>query len=183
MKTRAIALPRVWESAELARLVLLMGIGIAISAIGMPQAITGPLVNALLILTVLSNGVSQAILVGMVTPLGAALSGILPLPLWVMIPFIALGNALFVSVFGALQTRNRWLALGAAAFVKFACLYAMVSLLAARPLHLIIGGVPQAISIPAAIAAMMSWPQLATALAGGVIAFGIAGIGKRLAHQ
>jgi hypothetical protein len=183
MKDRVLSLPKLWESTELARLALIMGLGIAISAMGMPQAITGPLVNALLLLTVLSNGVSQAILVGMVTPLGAALSGILPLPLWVMIPFIALGNALFVSVFGAFQTRNRWLALGAAAFVKFVWLYAMVSLLVARPLHLIIGGAPQAISIPAAITAMMSWPQLATALAGGLIAFGIAGIAKRLAHQ
>ncbi len=56
-----------------------------------------PLVNALLILTVLWLGVSQALFVGMVTPMGAALSGILPLPLWIMIPFIALGNAVLVS--------------------------------------------------------------------------------------
>jgi hypothetical protein len=168
---------------DLARLALMLAAGLGISAIGLPQALTGPLVNAMLLLMVLSNGVSQAILVGMVTPLGAALSGVLPLPLWVMIPFIALGNTIFVSLFGALHVKNRWLALSIAALAKFAWLYALVSLLAARPLHLLIGGATQAVAIPPALTTMMSWPQLATALAGGLIAFSIEGIAKRITRK
>jgi hypothetical protein len=183
MNAKQITWQKAWEKVSLIRLGLLLMAGLAISAIGLPQSITGPLVNALLILAVMNSGTGQAILVGMVTPLGAALSGVLPLPLWVMIPFISLGNAIFVSLFGAVQAKNRWLALVVAALAKFAWLYALVTLLVARPLHLLIGGVAQAVAIPAAIVNMMSWPQLATALAGGLIAFALAGLTKLLARK
>jgi hypothetical protein len=170
-------LNRAWnrsiEWTSLGRLLLLMATGLVITNLGLPQYVTGPLVNALLILTVLWSGVSQALFVGMVTPMGAALSGILPLPLWIMIPFIALGNAAFVSLFGGLRGANRWVALAVAAVVKFALLYAAVTLLVAHPLSLMISGHAQAIVVPQAIVAMMTWPQLLTAVAGGIIAFGV----------
>ena len=65
----------------------LMVLGVLIPSLGMPQPITGPLVNALLILSVGTVGVGPAIIVGMMTPLSAVLHGVLPLPLMVMIPF------------------------------------------------------------------------------------------------
>jgi hypothetical protein len=155
---------------------LLVAAALAITNVGLPQPITGPLVNALLLLTVEWCGVSQAIVVGMTTPLGAALRGMLPLPMLVMIPFIALGNAALAGVYGALRAKNRWVALVAAATAKFALLYAAVSLLLARPLSLLTAGGAQAATIPDAFAAMMTWPQLATALMGGLIAFGFRGL-------
>jgi hypothetical protein len=161
------------EWSTLARLVALMGTGLLVTNLGMPQWITGPLVNALLILAVLWGGVSQAIFVGMVTPLGAALSGTLPLPLLVMIPFIALGNAAFVSTFSSLYGKNRWLALAVSAVVKAGLLYVAVSVLVARPLSLVIAGQPQSIVMPGSIVNMMGWTQVLTALAGGLIAFGV----------
>jgi len=148
-----------------ARLVLILGIAVAIPNLGLPQWLTGPLVNALLILTVGWCGVSQAILVGMVTPVGAALRGVLPLPLLAMIPFIALGNAALVATYAALRRFGRWQPLLAAAGIKFVVLAAAVTLLAARPLSIAIGGAVQTLAIPQAIATMMTWPQLATALA------------------
>ncbi|NLD45210.1 MAG: hypothetical protein GX657_17160, partial [Chloroflexi bacterium] len=36
-----------------------------------------------------------------------------------------------------------------------------------------VGGVAQAVAMPAAIVEMMRWPQLGTALVGGVIALGV----------
>lgn len=173
MNTRELTWNRSIEWTSVGRLVLLMATGLLITNLGLPQYVTGPLVNALLILTVLWAGVSQALFVGMVTPMGAALSGVLPLPLWIMIPFIALSNAALVSFFGGLRSANRWLALAVAAVAKFALLYAAVTILVAHPLNLMIAGQAQAIVVPQAIVAMMTWPQLLTAVAGGVIAFGV----------
>jgi hypothetical protein len=152
---------------------LAIGTALAITNLGLPQPITGPLVNALLILTVEWAGPSQAILVGMVTPLGAAMRGILPLPLMVMIPFISLANAILVGLYGALRKRNRWLALGAAASAKALFLYGVMQFFVARPLHLQLDGKEQVVVVTEAFLSMMSWPQLATAVAGGLLAFGI----------
>jgi hypothetical protein len=179
MNAKEMTWGRSIDWAGLGRLAALMALGLLIPNLGMPQWLTGPLVNALLILTVLWLGVTQAILVGLVTPLAAALSGVLPLPLLVMIPFIALSNAVFVSVFGSLRSTNRWTALVAGAVAKSALLFVAVTVLVARPLSLIVAGQTQAVLVPAAIANMMTWPQLLTALAGGSIAFGIAWAGSR----
>lgn len=176
MEIKPGVLKRRGEWTALARLALVLAAALAITNVGLPQPITGPLVNALLLLTVEWCGVGQAIAVGMVTPLGAVLRGVLPLPLLAMIPFIAFGNAALASVYGALRNRSRWTALFAASVAKFALLHGAVSLLSARPLSLLIGSGAQAATIPDAFAAMMTWPQLATALMGGLIAFGILGL-------
>ncbi|NLS78013.1 MAG: ECF transporter S component [Chloroflexi bacterium] len=173
MNTRENVWSRSWPWAGTAQFVALLALAVIIPNLGMTQLVTGSLVNALLLLTVLWSGVTPALLLGMVTPLGAALRGVLPLPLWMMIPFIAMGNALYSATFGALRRTNRWLAVGAAAAAKFLLLYGVVTLLVSRPLNLLIGGSAQSVSIPASIATMMQWPQLATALIGGAIALSI----------
>ena len=180
MNTREMTWTRNVEWVGLLKLVALMGAALLISNLGMPQWITGPLVNALLILTVLWLGVSQAIFVGMVTPLGAVLSGILPLPLLVMIPFIAIGNAILVSVFGSVHRVNQWVALVIAAVAKAAFLFLAVTLLVAHPLNLVIAGQGQELAVPASIVNMMSWPQVLTALAGGALALGFNWTVKKL---
>jgi len=167
---REATVGRVGVVVGVARMVLLVTIALVITTLGMPQAITGVLVNALLILTVGYVGVKEATLVGMVTPLGAALRGVLPLPLWVMIPFIAMSNAVLVSVYDALRAKNEPLALAAAAVCKFALLYAVVTLLTAFPLSVGTANGAALVSLPGALAQMMRWPQLATALGGGLLA-------------
>jgi hypothetical protein len=165
---------------KLAKIGLLVSLGLLIPALGLPQQVTGPLVNALLIITVVTSGVGAAMLVGMVTPLNALMSGILPLSLMVIIPFIALANALFVGIFGALRTRNYWLGLGAAAVAKFGLLFTAVTWLVARPITVALAGGPKPVALSAAIVNMMEWPQLATALAGGVLAYGGIALYQRL---
>ena len=173
MNVRVRALSRNSSWIQVARLGMLIALGLLIPRLGLPQPITGPLVNALLILSVEMMGVGPATFVGMVTPLSALLNGVLPLPLMVMIPFIALGNVTLMGLYGTLRTRNRWLAMGVGAIAKFAWLYAAVEWMIARPLTVSVGAAPQAVPIPAALAQMMQWPQLATALVGGAIAFAI----------
>lgn len=164
------------EWVALARLALAAALALAVTNLGLPQAAPDPLVNAWLLLTVEALGVSQAIVVGMLTPMGAALRGILPLPLVVMIPFIALGNATLVGVYGTLRRSHRGVVLVCGAVAKFAVLYVSVALLRARPLVLAGPGGIQPVAIPEALWDMMRWPQLATALAGGVLALGVVGL-------
>ena len=167
IKTRVHSFDTIWP--RLGAFGLLLSAALVIPAFGWPQAITGTLVNALLLLTVELLGVGPAIALGTLTPLGGLMHGVLPLPMAVMIPFIMLGNATLVALYGALRGRNRYLALGVAAGAKCAVLYAAVTALALRPLALTVGGAAKPVAMPPALIAMMAWPQLVTALAGGLL--------------
>ena len=171
MKTQTYAFDSVWPRLGLFGLIL--ALALAIPAFGWPQAVTGTLVNALLLLTVELLGVGPAIALGAMTPLAGLMHGVLPLPMAVMIPFIMLGNATLVSLYAALRSHDRFVALGVAAVAKAAVLYAAVTLLAVRPLDLAMLGASRPVAMPAALVAMMSWPQLVTAVAGGLLAFAI----------
>ena len=157
-KTGSLTFDTLWP--RLGAFGLLLVLALLVPALGWPQPVTGPLVNALLLIAVETLGLWPAIALGLVTPLAGLLHGVLPLPLTVMIPFIMLGNATLVGVYSALRGRNRWLALGVAALAKFGVLYVAVTFVA-----------PLKIAMPAAIVAMMSWPQFVTAIAGGMLAF------------
>ncbi len=153
-----------------ARFGLLAAAALIIPNLGMPQAITGVLVNALLLLTVEWAGVGTALVIGMLTPIAAVLRGVLPLPLLVMVPFIALGNATFVSIYNLVRQRSQAVAVAAAAGAKFALLAAVVTVLASGALKLAGAEGAQAIAMPATLVTMMTWPQLFTALGGGILA-------------
>jgi hypothetical protein len=146
----------------------------------LPQGITGPLVNALLLITVETIGIGSAVLVGLITPLSALVYGVLPLPLMIMIPFIGTANAVLSTAYGALKERSRWMALVVAAVLKFVCLYAATVWLTVRPLEIAVNGTSQAVQMPSALITMMQWPQLATALAGGAIAFSLRWLANRI---
>lgn len=177
---------KVWTNTlnlEWTRVVLTVGLivlGVAIPQMGLPQVVTGPLVNALLLLSVETVGVGPAVLVGLSTPLSALANGVLPLPLMVMIPFIGIANAILSTTYGALKGKNKWLALAAGAVLKFVWLYGVTAWLTANPLQVAFGGAASAVRLPATLVTMMQWPQLATALTGGLIALGIVEGAKRL---
>lgn len=173
MNTKELVISKSIEWGKLAWVVGLVALGVVIPQMGLPQAITGPLVNALLLIAVETAGLGPAVLVGLITPLNALAGGILPLPLMVMIPFIGIANAVLSTVYAALKGRNRALALTVAAVLKFAWLYGVTTWLVTRPLQVALSGATQAIKLPATLVSMMQWPQLATALAGGLIAWGL----------
>jgi hypothetical protein len=160
-----------WQHAGV--IALFVAAGVLIPGLGLPQAITGPLVNALLFLAAEVLGVGPAALLGMVTPLSALLYGVLPLPLLVMVPLIALGNGLLVAVYGALNWRRRAMGFVLASVAKALWLSACVALLTARPLQIAVGGARETISLPPALIQMMQWPQLLTALGGALLAWGM----------
>jgi hypothetical protein len=137
------------------RTAILMALTLVIQMMGMPQYATGPLVNTMLYIAAVFVGIWGGVAIGLVTPVIAFWRGILPAPLGPMIPFIALGNAVLVIVYGLLEKRNKYVAVIIASVVKYLVLS---------------GGVRILGDLPPKIAKMMQVPQLITALAGGAIA-------------
>jgi len=134
------------------------------------QLITGSIVNALLFASVAVMGLESAFLLCLVPSLISIYMGLLPITLAPMVPFIMTGNALLVLTFSKLGKKNFWLGAGSAAVVKFIFIWSVGMLLANSVLH----------GISNAVFMMISWPQLATAIIGAVIAFTFLKATKRL---
>ena len=150
----------------LARLAILIAFTLVIQMAGLPQPVTGPLVNALLLITAAILGGLSGVALGCMTPLVALLRGQLPPVLAPMVPFIAAANALLVFVFHAFFVRKSrewhvYAGIIAAAVVKY--LFLMLSAQVLLPA--VFGH-----DIPAVFIIAMSTPQLITALVGGLIA-------------
>jgi hypothetical protein len=125
------------------------------------QLITGSIVIALLFVSVAVFGLETAFLLCLIPSLISLYTGLLPLAIAPMIPFIMTGNALLIIVFTKLKSRGFWYGALPAAFVKYIFIYSVGMLLANSILH----------GIAKNVLLMISWPQLATAIAGTCIAF------------
>ena len=66
--------------------------------------VTGSFVNAILIISVMFNGLSSGIVIALVSPFIAKLLGIGPF--WTLIPFIALGNIVLVLIWYLIGKKN-----------------------------------------------------------------------------
>lgn len=148
------------------RTAILLALALIFQMGGFPQPITGPVINAILFLSVFLVGPAAGISIGILTPIMAFIRGILPPPLGPLIPFIAIGNSFLVLVYAitskVLQVKieqvftwRRILAMVIAAIIKFLILAGAVTFL---------------VEIPPPIAQMMTLPQLYTALVGALIA-------------
>jgi len=126
------------------------------------QPVTGSLVNMSLVLAVFLIGPLEALLLGLMPSVFALASGLLPLPLTPMVPFIMAGNAILVVIYYYLGRKHFGLAIIAAAFGKFLFLYAIASLL--------INFLPHSKQMLAFVS-MMGWAQFMTAVTGGVLAY------------
>lgn len=122
--------------------------------------IIGSLINACLLITLETAGLTAALLIAAVTPVVAYLQQLLPLP--VFIPPVAAANILYVLLFRAGLTWGRASAIGLAAVGKTVFLYFTFAWLLTL------------INLPPRLATgllfVMSWPQLVTAILGGVLA-------------
>lgn len=167
------------------------------------QWVTGPIVNAALILSVFLLDIRGAMLIGLLPSTIALSTGLLPATLASMVPFIIISNVIFVLVIdyffchsesrvsemknpldsddmgfkGFLrQTQDRplaslrttstkyWFGLILAAGLKFLFLFVTSGLVIKLLLNQ---------KLTATVLQMMSWPQLFTAIIGGMLAFGI----------
>ena len=126
------------------------------------QFVVGPIVNATLFISAATLGTAGAIMVGLVPSVISISVGLLPAVLAPVIPFIMISNAILVLVFGIFKKRNFFLGVVVASVVKYLFLYATSSIVISLLLKK---------EVAASVTQMMSWPQLLTALIGGVIAF------------
>ncbi len=125
------------------------------------QLVTGSIVNALLFICASVMGIESAFLLCLIPSLISIYTGLLPLALAPMIPFIMTGNALLVLFFSMFGKKNFWLGAIPAAVVKFIFIWSVGMILAQSVLK----------GIASKVMLMISWPQLATAIAGAAIAF------------
>lgn len=145
---------------------------VAIQMLGFPQLVTGPAVNSMLLLSAHYIGAIGGVLVGVVTPWVAFLRGILPPPLAPMIPFIVLGNAVYVLSFSFCRRRLKNSTVGSWGGIVVGSLAKFV---------LLSGAVRFLVTVPAPAAQAMQLPQLITALLGGLLAVLLAKMLKKLA--
>jgi len=115
------------------------------------QFITGTIVNAVLILSFFLLGYKSAILLCFLPSAISFSLGFMPVA--IMLPFIIIGNVILVSAFKLIK--NYWIALFSGGIVKASLLFLTASIFVSNPLVL----------------SMMSWPQLLTAISGGLLAY------------
>ncbi len=147
------------RSAMLLALTLVFQIGFRQFA----QPLVGPLVNMMLLLSTMIVGIPMAIIIGCLTPIIAFLAGIMGV--FPLVPMIALGNAVYIIVFGLIiekkeEVPQQVLGLVVSSIGKFLFLYMAVRTL--LPLF-----IPE---VKPPIIATFSLPQLWTALIGGALA-------------
>lgn len=126
------------------------------------QIITGTIINASLLIAVILLGMRGAILLSLLPSLVSLSFGLLPMVMALMVPFIIMGNIALVYVFNLLREKNFFLGLIPAALVKFSFLFLISN-------FVISFFIKQTVTDK--IVVMMSYPQLITALMGGVVAY------------
>ncbi len=160
---------------------LMLALLVALQALTKPLGpmVTGSFVNTVLAVTVLVAGLSNALVVALISPVLAYLLGIAPQIL--AVPAIMVGNCIYVTVLHFASDRRgknifrqiaAWITASAA---KFASLYALVVWLICGVLsqQLLASGTLKEPMIKT-LTATFSWPQLFTALIGGAVALLIA---------
>jgi hypothetical protein len=126
------------------------------------QWLAGPLVNAILLMAAVLTGQSSALMLAMVPSTFALARGILPIPVAPIVPFIAIGNGIYIVLFNKLYKKSYLLALFAGSLLKAVFLYAVTMLV-----------MPSLLAAPLIekLSLSMSWPQFVTATTGGMLAF------------
>jgi len=145
------------------------------SAPQVSQIFVGPAVNAILILTSIICGSTYGV-VGSLTPLLAFLTGQLSSVLGPFIPFIIIGNILFVLSFVIISKQGKYgkyLGIIIGAFIK----YIFLTISASKLIPLFNLKIPS--KIVSKLIITMGIPQLITALVGGAFALVLINILKR----
>ncbi len=145
---------------DLTKIIILISIA-TIAPLFQHQLITGTLVNATLFIATVLIGVQAGIIVSFLPSLIALSVGFLPPVFLPMIPYIILGNIVLVITFNYFK-KKYWLGVVLASIFKFLFLFSVSSLV----INFLIKQ-----EVAYRIIFMMSWPQLITALLGGLIAF------------
>jgi hypothetical protein len=154
----------VFKKEAIFTLLILTGIAFTAPVLFKQQLIAGTIVNAAIILGSAWLGIRDGLLIGILPSTIALAAGTLNPALAPMVPFIIAGNAILVLTFKWLGKTNYWLGLTAGALLKFGFLYGASS---------IATGLLLDEHLSKAITGAFSWPQLATAIMGGIIAYAV----------
>jgi len=161
---------KVIDRSWLANLAMTGGLGITASLLPFflhSQYITGPIINAVFILSLFWLGRRSAYTIAFMPSLAALLGGLLPLPLLPLVPFIIASNLILIFSLDLWQRRrpqsSYFPGLILAALAKFTFLF-----LSAKMLGLILS--PRLMPV---LGQMFGLVQLWTALAGGLLAWAI----------
>lgn len=155
-----------WITRTAIFIALLVVVQAATAGLG-NQFVTGSAVNLILIVSAMTCGLGSGATVAIVSPVLAKMFGIGPL--WQIIPIVMLGNLVLVLVWRLLGSRGDkkiWYpaALVAAAGAKFLVLWLGVT----KWIVPIVLGLPAKKAV--IVSAAFSWPQIVTAVIGGVLA-------------
>lgn len=177
----------------LALLICLQWVGSFVPDQMTKQLITGTMVNCVLAVTVLLAGMSSGITVAVISPVCAFLFGIAPN--FITVAPIMLGNVCYVVLLRLIIGKTMkplWkqpAALAAAAVAKFGVLYLLVvqvicglasgALLGKKLGEVVLLAPPMLQMLPT----MFTWPQLVTAISGGIIALLIVPVLRKALHK
>jgi len=159
------------ETRNLVLSALFLAIAVIIQLLGksipqISQFLVGPVVNGVIILTTYFAGHKYGILVGALTPLLAYATNVLAPAMLPFVPFIALGNIIYVITFSILKKLKNGEVIGVVvgSVLKFLFLF----ICATKLIDIIAPGMKDAVK--AKLAVSMGIPQLITALIGGAAA-------------
>ena len=165
-----------------ARTAVLLAVLLVLQFVTKPlgQFVTGSCVNLVLAVAALCGGLWCGVVVAALSPFFAFLLQIAPMPI-LLVPGVACGNLVLVLVLylaayrlvgGAGKTALRYAAGVGPAAAKFATLWLVVT-----KLLIPLAGLPE--QKAAAMTATFTWPQLVTALIGGLVGVSIAPVIRR----
>lgn len=129
--------------------------------------IVGPVVNAVLLIATEITGIFSGLIISVIAPLVSAItnkSAMAPIVL-AFSPFIMAGNAILVICYALLKKVSKILAISVGAVLKFGFLYGTILLFTSYM------ALNEKISLT--LISLFSWPQLLTAIIGGVIALAV----------
>lgn len=166
---------------KLVRASLLLALAIAAQAVGrsfpqISQLFVGSIVNAVLIIAAISSGMQWGILVGGLTPLLAWSIGQLPAPFGPFVPFIMLGNIIFVVIFSVINKMGNKASIFGV-IISSLLKFGFLSLASSKLITVFNLGVPKKVADKLVIS--MGTPQLITALLGGFIALVLTNLLKK----
>ena len=162
---------------ELSQFLVLASVAICLPFFIHSQWITGPIVNAVLILSLFLLGIRETLILCLLPSLIALSSGLLPAVLAPVVPFIMISNVILIlglefgyNNFGQ-KAKSFWLGLFLGAALKFTWLFFNVNLISKLLLKK---------ELVIKIAQMMSWPQFYTAILGGIMAWSLLKLLKKI---
>lgn len=103
---------------EVAQAGVFLAVLMAVQLVGMPNPVTGTLVNSILIFTSLRLGLRYALMLATLSPIGGMIAGHLPAPLYPVAPVIVCGNYLLVFLYRLLLRNHMIVRLFFPALVK-----------------------------------------------------------------